>query len=249
MARMATFDWTVLDVDVGNSRIKWRVRGLTGQDVGCMDRLDPSVSDSWPSIRVDRVRVSSVASKNENEELGRSLAQRFGCVAEFAMTTRVVDGLTCGYDEPARLGVDRWLAMLGARQIASGPFVVIDAGTAATVDFVSAEGAHQGGFIVPGLRLMASALFRGTADVQVSFEPNDPVVRPGKTTTTAVRGGLVLMLTDFASNAVARFTNDCGVRPHVYVCGGDAELIAPLIQGPSVIKPHLVLDGLELALP
>jgi type III pantothenate kinase len=245
---IATSDPNILDIDVGNTRIKWRLRASGAESRGYIDRTT-AAADAWPKCRPDRIRVSSVASKAENEALRRSLESQFGRTPEFAKTSTAAAGVTCGYDDPARLGVDRWLAMLAARQIATGPFVVIDLGTAATIDFVSAEGAHEGGYIVPGLRLMTAALLRGTADVRVNFEAEHLDVGPGRNTAAAVRGGVVSMLADFARNSVARFTDDCAESPHVYLCGGDAELIAALIGIPVAINPQLVLDGLGVALP
>jgi type III pantothenate kinase len=239
----------VLDIDVGNSRVKWRAHGPNGDLYGSVDRTDGHSSDRWPAVRPDRIRISSVASGKENDDLRSSLEHNFDCSPEFARPTRSLDGLICGYEEPSRLGVDRWLAMLAARRIAAGPFVVVDVGTAATIDFVSRDGRHEGGYIVPGLRLMTAALLHGTADVRVTFDPDNLETRPGRTTASAVGGGVVLMLADFVRGSIERFASDCANRPHVYLCGGDARMIAPLIGYRTRIEPNLVLDGLAIALP
>jgi type III pantothenate kinase len=239
----------VLDIDVGNSRIKWRARGPDGDLSGFVDRTDGCSSVRWPTVHPDRIRISSVASGREDEDLRRSLERDFGCSPEFAKTTRSFDGLVCGYEDPARLGIDRWLAMLAARRIAAGPFVVVDVGTAATIDFVSEDGRHEGGYIVPGLRLMTAALLHGTADVRVTFDPDNLETRPGRTTASAVGGGVILMLADFMRGSVDRFERSCATKPQVYLCGGDARMIGPLIGFPTVMEPNLVLDGLAIALP
>ena len=239
----------VLDIDVGNSRIKWRARGPDGDMSGFFDRTDRRSTDRWPAVRPDRIRVSSVASGKENDDLRRLLEHSFNCSPEFAKTTQSLDGLICGYEDPSRLGIDRWLAMLAARRIAAGPFVVVDVGTAATIDFVSEDGRHRGGYIVPGLRLMTSALLHGTADVRVTFDPDKLETRPGRTTASAVRGGVVLMLADFVRGSIDRFASESAGGPHVYLCGGDARTIAPLVGYPTVIEPDLVLDGIAIALP
>ncbi len=217
---------------------------------GIVERSDALTKNAWPKIQPQRIRVSSVASGKDIEDLRGWLEQTLGCTPELATTSREADSLICGYEDPSKLGIDRWLAMLSARRIAVGPFVVIDVGTAATIDFVTDTGVHEGGHIVPGLRLMTGALFRGTAEVRVGWSPNEPVLAaPGKTTVEAVRSGVVLMLGDFARGCVARFGVRCGGQPHIYICGGDAELIAPLIPGPTLVRPHLVLEGLDVALP
>ena len=117
------------------------------------------------------------------------------------------------------------------------------------MDFVHDDGTHEGGFIVPGLRLMTDALFGGTADVHVIFGASMGQVAPGTNTSDAVRRGVVLMLADFVNGSVARFSAACTEIPRVYLCGGDVEVMAPLVDASAEIRPELVLDGLALALP
>jgi len=143
------------------------------------------------------------------------------------------------------------VAMLAARQLSNRPFIVFGLGTAGTADFVDDQGMHKGGFIVPGLRLMTEALFDGTADVHVTFEAlltlNSRA--PGRSTPSAVRRGVALMLADFVSGSISRFSAACADTPLVYLSGGDAEAIARLVEVAVEIRPELVLDGLALALP
>ncbi len=138
--------------------------------------------------------------------------------------------------------------MLGARQLSNRPFIVFGLGTAGTADFVDNQGLHKGGFIVPGLRLMTEALFRGTADVHVTFEASNNHA-PGTSTPSAVSRGVTLMLADFVNGSIRRFGGMCADMPLVYLSGGDADVIAPLVDAAFEIRPELVLDGLALALP
>ena len=241
---------SILDIDVGNSRIKWRLRANDSITRGAIDRehiLNPS---EWPKHPATRIRVSSVASQERARQLSVWLQSRFGTAPEFARTARFAAGLTCGYEDPSRLGVDRWLAMLAARQLSNRPFIVFGLGTAGTADFVDDQGMHKGGFIVPGLRLMTEALFEGTADVHVTFEASTLNSRvPGRSTPSAVRRGVALMLADFVSGSISRFSAACADTPLVYLSGGDAEAIARLVEVAVEIRSELVLDDLTLALP
>jgi type III pantothenate kinase len=239
---------SALDVDVGNSRIKWRLRVDQREMRGTIDRERILHAAEWPTARPSRIRVSSVASREGALRLAERLQSRFGVVPEFARTTRFAAGVTCGYEDPSRLGVDRWLSVLAARQLATGPFIVVGLGTAGTLDFVDAKGVHKGGFIVPGLRLMTEALLSGTADVHVAFEVSRSE-EPGVNTEDAVRRGVVLMLSDFVNDSIRRFRATSADQIHVYVCGGDADVVASRIDVPVKIRPELVLDGLALALP
>lgn len=239
---------SILDIDVGNSRIKWRSR-IGGSDARGTIEHDRSLDRTqWPAGQIGRIRISNVGSKDGAHRLGDWLQSHFGVRPEFARTTRFAAGVTCGYEDPTRLGVDRWLSVLAARQLSKRPLMVVGLGTAGTLDFVDADGMHKGGFIVPGLRLMTEALFAGTADVRVIFEAST-CQQPGTNTPDAVRRGVVSMLADFINGSIRRFSASGNGVPNVYLCGGDSRVIEPLIEGPVELRPELVLDGLAVALP
>ena len=144
------------------------LRANDGTTRGAIDR-DASLDSSRVAEAFDlRAFVSqALHRKTRLVSLSDWLQSHFGIAPEFARTARFAAGVTCGYEDPSRLGVDRWLAMLAARQLSNRPFIVFGLGTAGTADFVDGDGVHKGGFIVPGLRLMTEALFAGTADVHV----------------------------------------------------------------------------------
>lgn len=196
--------------------------------------------------RPRRVRIASVAGDR------RGIAERFedayGVRPEFAETTPKLAGVTCGYDDPTRLGVDRWLALVAAWNAGRRAVAVVDLGTAATLDFVTADGRHQGGYIVPGLGLMAAALARETAGVRVAGDLA-PDLSPGRNTAQAVRRGSTAMLLDFIAASVGRFADARADSPEVFLTGGDAELLAGRLPFALRVEPDLVLDGLDLALP
>ena len=138
--------------------------------------------------------------------------------------------------------------MVAAWRISRGPVIVISAGTAATVDFVDANGRHEGGHIGPGLRLLRDVLGRKTADVRPRRSVESCTV-PGTDTETAVSSGTFLMLTAFAEAAIKGFAARHGYDAEVFLTGGDADLLADGLSMPVRCEPHLVLDGLEIALP
>ena len=229
---------TSLDIDMGNSRTKWRFGG----SVGALPSPELPALDAGPS----RVRVATVL--RNRDALGRTIADRYGVVAEFAATVPELGGVRCGYPDPARLGVDRWLGVVAAWHKSAGPIIVISAGTAATVDFVDASGRHEGGYIGPGLRLLRDVLDRKTADVRPERSV-ESCTAPGTDTETAVSSGTFLMLLAFAEAAVKGFAVRHGYNAEVFLTGGDADLLADGLSMPVRCEPHLVLDGLEIALP
>ena len=229
---------TSLDIDMGNSRTKWRF----GDAWGALPSPEVPVLNVEPS----RVRVATVL--RNRDALGRMIADRYGVVAEFATTAQELGGVRCGYPNPARLGVDRWLGVVAAWCQSGGPVIVVSAGTAATLDFVEADGRHEGGHIAPGLRLLRDVLDRKTADVRPGASV-ESCTAPGTDTETAVSSGTFLMLTAFVKAAVNGFTARHGYDAEVFLTGGDAPLLAEALSIPVRCEPHLVLDGLEIALP
>ena len=229
---------TSLDIDMGNSRTKWRF----GSSVGAL----PSPEVPTLNLEPSRVRVATVL--RNRDALGRLIADRYGVVAEFAVTAAELGGVRCGYPDPARLGVDRWLGVVAAWRQSGGPVIVISAGTAATVDFVDADGRHEGGHIAPGLRLLRDVLDRKTADVRPRASV-ESCTAPGTNTEAAVSSGTFLMLAAFAEAAVRGFGARHGYDAEVFLTGGDADLLAGGLSMPVRCEPHLVLDGLEIALP
>ena len=229
---------TRLDVDIGNTRTKWRFGDARGTASGV---VAPTLADP-----PNRVCISCVAAGRD--EIGARFAAAFNLRPEFAETTAELAGVTCGYDNPALLGVDRWLAVVAAWNAARQPAVVADVGTAATLDFVTRDGRHAGGYIVPGIGMMATALARDTARVRVAGDVAADLL-PGRDTSQAVRRGTTAMLLSFVEWSVARFSAAGGESPVVFLTGGDAENLAARLSFPVRVEPDLVLDGLALALP
>lgn len=155
------------------------------------------------------------------------------------------------YTTPATLGADRVAAAAAAFLLYGRPLgravVALDAGTAVTLDAVTAEGAFLGGAILPGPALLAQALARGTAQLpEVGFSPPpDPI---GRSTTDALRSGLGYLALDGLAGLLARTTRALapgGPPPLVVATGGWAPTLAPLLALDTV-APTLVLDGVRL---
>lgn len=237
----------ILDVDIGNSRLKWR---FIGENAVAERGAVPHSTDTWSAIAaghptVGRVRVSNVAGPAMAQAFADWVQARFGVGAEFAVARQQAADVTCGYRSPETLGVDRWLAVLAAWEKVVGPCVVVDAGSAITVDILADRGCHLGGYIVPGLRMMQRALYTGTSAVKIE-DPAVARLSPGVDTREAVLHGCLAM-------AIALIQKTCAdVRASVVVLtGGDAEVLANLLDGNVAVEvdPELVLDGLALALP
>jgi len=159
------------------------------------------------------------------------------------VTTAAEDlGLVNSYEEPQRMGVDRWLAMAGARGQGEGPFCVVDAGTAITVDQVDGDGRHLGGWIVPGPALAAGALFTGTA--RIPQELADAAPSWGCSTAECVAAGMDQALRGLGQRIVAAGMELHGAAIPILGTGGDGERLLQWLGPDAKLAPDLVLEGL-----
>ena len=239
----------ILDVDAGNSHIKWRV--VSEGIVQCRGVMSHD-EDSWSAVSdagfpIQRVRVANVAGPTMVDKLEDWVGNYFGLCAEFAVSQDSSAGVSNGYTKPETLGVDRWLAVIAGWNFVRKPCLVIDAGTALTVDFVQVEGVHCGGYIVPGLHMMHQALYGGTSDIRPE-QPSSADLGPGKNTADAVQTGCLLMSAGLIGEALGQFEN--GLDPvALIITGGWGLTLAACVDRSSDFIPDLVLDGLALALP
>jgi type III pantothenate kinase len=236
-------------MDIGNSRIKWRV--VAPDRVvkrGVVDHFRSSWSDfASHDFDLQRVRVANVAGPELASKLDKYLQESIGVTAEFAVSERSIGKVVNGYTVPGKLGVDRWLAIVAGWNIVQGPCLVIDAGSALTVDFIGAEGAHSGGYIVPGLSMMQLALYGGTSDVR--FDQLDSYAQfPGRNTAEAVQNGCFEMVLALLEQSYRRLVDEEGSGRLIFTGGWSEQLMNCLDEDASIV-PELVLDGLAFALP
>ncbi|WIO74511.1 type III pantothenate kinase [Porticoccaceae bacterium LTM1] len=232
----------ILDIDIGNTRIKWRCAKRYGA-LAHKDSLQ--LINQHLAGPPERVRVANVAGEEIAEKISAWVFASWAIEAEFARVESIAAGVSCGYEDPTQLGVDRWLAILAAYQKWPGNLVVVSAGSALTADLLTASGQHLGGYIVPGLELQRSALFEGTDQVKVPSEWDQSDLGAASNTLQAVNRGCIhslLGVIEAASNQLA--------EPLVVLGGGDAGVLEPHIKDRSVIvAPGLVLEGLDILLP
>lgn len=246
----------ILELDCGNSFIKWRVlgskgvgafaEGVVGSDIALVASLT-----ALPGLLLTRCRLVSVRASEETSKLVATLEATFGVAVSCAVPAREMAGVRNGYDEFERLGLDRWLAMLGGFKLASGACLVLDFGTAATADFIAADGEHLGGFICPGMPLMRNQLRTHTRKIRyddAAAEQALECLSPGRTTVEAVERGCTLMLRGFVLTQLELARSYWGDEFAVFLTGGDAELVSEAVPQARLV-PDLVFVGLAMACP
>jgi type III pantothenate kinase len=236
----------VLCLDIGNTRLKWQV-AFSGRLVaqGSCSSAAPSLNIP-PSIAriVNRVAISSVAGADSLRALESELLPMAASGLEVVASTDAWGRLINGYQDPGKLGVDRWLAMVAASDAVGLPVVVVDAGTALTVDGIGASGKHLVGYIVPGLRTMLKSLGDATAGLGVeALSAATPGAR-SVSTRDAICNGVVEAARGLVDRAVGYLSEHEGREPAVVVTGGDRRLVAYEGSG-WLLCPDLVLLGLR----
>lgn len=232
----------ILQVDIGNTRIKWRARlegvTLASGSAGHGDY-------AWlKSIAMPECVWAGSVVPSESERLRQALAEGGGPAPQFACAEVAHGELVSGYSKPLSLGVDRWLALLGARQLSREPTLVVDAGTAMTVDLLTASGQHLGGYIGPGFSLMQTALARQSAALSVAVAANVPRREPGRSSAKAIESALLAMgcgLLESAYQSLAETERSVDIL----FTGGDGDFWREAFARGGCYQPDLVFIGLE----
>jgi type III pantothenate kinase len=240
-------------LDIGNSRIKWgvlvdesiRQTGHVRQSA-IRERGLAALTRRLPHD-VDVVLACNVAGTSIETRLSAVIGLHCDCDVRFARSQAHAYGITNGYRQSRRLGVDRWVAMIGARALCETSCIVVDAGTAITIDALDDDGQHLGGQILPGIMLMTEALASSTSDLpkisgRVSAKPGSLDIFSA-TTSGAISQGVI----GAAVGAVERATRvlrEDGFDPTIYLTGGDAPKLLNCLDEEAEHCPHLVLQGL-----
>lgn len=232
---------SVLLLDAGNTRVKWK-KTTSAPTFGRCEYAALQSLD-WDSLLdgVEQILVACVGNQEFlREQLQQQVAVRHNCVLHWIdQPLHDLSGFEHCYPHPERLGVDRWLAMLGARQHRQGDLLVIDAGTALTIDFLSTGNHHDGGFIVPGLAMTRQALWQNTRRViPWQDEQDDGRLLPGRDTLQCVSAGARRQQVAFVRSIMDDYP---GHSP--FITGGDGDWLAATLG--QTYWPELVLDGLE----
>lgn len=238
-------DPNYLLIDAGNTRIKWGAHDGRGYvATGAVETAKAAaLAQSWPAnLAASAAIASNVAGASVQAEIGRACASRGLALKVIASVSEQL-GVTNGYREPGQLGPDRWAALIAAHHAGPGHKLVVNAGTALTIDALTADGRFLGGLIVPGPALMRRSLDRGTAGLRLTEGAfaEFPASTPDAITSGAIQAcaGAVERMRD------AMAGRDC-TPSQVVLSGGAAAELADRLPIAATIRENLVLDGLLL---
>jgi len=228
---------TLLCLDAGNTRLKWGLlddQGWLGRGTCLYDEI-ARLGKLLP--RPERMLACNVAGTHVAQVIDQ-LARSIDVPLEWFCSAPAACGVTNGYADYAQLGADRWAALIGARSLHAGPALVVMAGTATTIDVLTADGSFAGGLILPGLDLMRSSLARNTAGLPEARGCFSTL--PTNTDDAIVSGAL--LATAGSIDRMARHA--AGDHFSILLSGGASRPLLPLLTLPTRFVDMLVLEGL-----
>jgi len=254
----------LLAIDAGNTRTKWATFSCQGeirQQHACLNGELASTSFSSAITDCSHIVISNVAGEQHADSLTRILAP-------YQLPTLWVkaNASTCGvinrYEKPETLGSDRWAALIAAWHLKHHTCVVVNAGTAITIDALNTcetngakSGKFVGGLILPGLTLMQQTLGRATAQLPKTNTHHAPMTELhhnifAKNTADAIYNGALHAISGAIEHMAASLNKQSKQPPQIVISGGDAQVIANAlayyVTNQVAIVDNLVLQGLYL---
>ncbi|HZR26465.1 MAG TPA: type III pantothenate kinase [Vicinamibacterales bacterium] len=251
----------LLAIDVGNTNIvlgvfeqdalvqSWRLQSLRERT---SDELGLLVDGLFAHHHVDRARITGVVLGSVVPPLTPTIvamSQRYFNVKPLTVDPAANTGMPILYDNPWEVGADRIVNAVAAYEKfgrhADLPLIVVDFGTATTLDAITAKGEYLGGAICPGVQISADALFQRAARLP-RIDVRKPARIVGRTTVGAMESGLFYGYVGMVEGLVQRMTVELGGRATVVATGGLASVIAPETPLVQHVDPDLTLHGLRI---
>ncbi len=229
----------ILAVDAGNTRIKWGLHADGAWlEQSWTPTAQPQLETQWLHLpQPQQVLVSNVAGSDAESAIVAA-SRQWRIQPCFIRPQAAQCGVINGYAEPGQLGPDRWAALIAARHLHPGhDLLVVQAGTATTIDTLDASGHFRGGLILPGLDLMLDALARNTAGLARHCGKMSPFP---DNTADAIFSGAANAIAGAVERSYQRLAN----QPLCLLSGGDMDILLPLLSIPAHKVDHLVLQGL-----
>lgn len=237
-------------IDVGNTQIKFvTVHNHTFSDINRISHQQfksKYFDQHWQEIK--NIVIACVGNTKISTRLSQWAEQKKIKYTQ-VRTPEKKFSITVGYKKFGQFGVDRWLALLGAeKNFPKACCLIIDAGTATTIDLLNVEGNHQGGWIIPSLEIMRTSLALNTHNISVVNNAS-PQVYFGDDTNDNVTNGCFAATIGAIKLAITEVKNK-GIRlDHIILTGGNAKPIKEYFNDNITVIANLIFQGLSRYLP
>ena len=253
-------------IDAGNTRIKWQL----GVKVQTHYQPWPTTArglKTWAASLnaqrggvIERFIIASVVPAERQAQLSQALESHYPDAAvQWVVSRARCCGVQIAYPDASQLGVDRFCALAAARQrYPKQNIILINAGTAVTVDYLRADGRHEGGLIMPSIAAITAGLNQLAPHLGVHWDKKPQMAAENATshglavnTAGALQLGARWMQVSALTQIIAALSED-GVaqmapQPVLLLSGGGADELQPLLDSRAVNVPDLVLEGVRLA--
>jgi type III pantothenate kinase len=243
----------MLLIDIGNTRVKWaslhndvvgEQHAMTHANWSAQDVHDRIIATS---LRPSDVLISNVGGARIGQLLTDAIKTAWNIAPRFVRASATAAGVRCGYSQPEKLGVDRWLAAIAGFHLTRTDVCIVSVGTAMTVDGVLRDGQHLGGVITPGPDMMIGSLMQNTSDIAAhALNGQQRATLFADNTLAAVQQGAVHALAALAERAVNDMHKQFGRTPVLLLTGGASDKVAREVRIPFQVVPDLVLRGLAI---
>jgi type III pantothenate kinase len=234
-----------LCIDIGNSRIKWGWSDAPGRVVdagGCVE-VSEMFAMAGAHAPPREILLADVRGGHSRELLVSRVRELGWPLPEPVISRERFEGLRIGYRVPESLGADRFLVLVAS--IPSRPAVVVSAGTALTVDGITADGMHMGGLIMPGLTAALESVNRVSAALRGGADPKNAALEPwGHDTSEAVGNGVLYAWVGGAEKAINDMREGLGGACAIILTGGDGRLLHKWLKFEAQYDELLVLRGM-----
>ncbi len=244
---------TFLAIDVGNTRLKWALyaapkpgAAMLTQGAVFLEAIDGLAEGPWLDMQMPSSMLGSIVAGEGIRRRTEAQLEQWDVEPRWVVSTAEACGVTNGYDHPTRLGVDRWVALIGARHRilergAARPALVVMVGTAVTVDALDEPGRFLGGLILPGFGLMLRALEMGTAGLKA---PTGEAVEFPTNTSDALMSGGADAIAGAVERMYRKLIRRCGQEPALLMSGGAAPKLVSITDLPFETVETLIFEGL-----
>lgn len=241
-------------IDIGNTRTKWIVAdGREFVSRGAALNAEFSSSDLHLPDAISSIWASCVGGDDRFEQVAKNIQLKLNLKVNRIRVEKERAGMQNAYRALDRLGVDRWVAAIGARDVLpQGALIVIDAGTAVTIDVVSNANSFEGGVILPGSVMMHDALVGRTAGISSALSEVGSII--GKSTEECVNAGALYGLAGAIERVVVEIQDGLSMAHSavqsgsatVLMCGGDADKLVSLLPASYQLEPDIIFRGLRV---
>ncbi len=237
-------------LDFGNSRCKWALLDKEQfSDSGAISYADDggqpqlaAVTQQLPLVGINSIHIVSVLGKQLDAQIAKVLAPYN---YHFYTSQLSMHGVKLAYADATQYGNDRYAALLAAHHSYTGNKLIVDCGTAITLDGLTAGGEHMGGVILPSYANMLLALNTGTQRLPIVQE-SDGVQLFSKSTTNAIASGSLLCLQQGLSAIIQQMKRYLGDDCILIATGGNHKQMLVMLSEDYIDVPNLVLEGLAL---